>query len=136
MVDSGEAVSTTVRREFEEEAGALTEAEQAKRFRGMADTLFGSGGEVVYRGYVDDPRNTDNAWMESTVFHFHCRPQLGRMLPLHAGDDAKAVMWLTVNESEPRYKRLYASHKDWVDSVHKRLHNDLASPRDTTRRTG
>lgn len=25
----------------------------------------------VYRGYVDDPRNTDNAWMETTAFNFH-----------------------------------------------------------------
>jgi hypothetical protein len=23
----------------------------------------------VYEGYVDDPRNTDNAWMESRVAH-------------------------------------------------------------------
>ena len=33
--------------------------------------LFDSGKEV-YRGYVDDPRNTDNAWTETTAFHFHC----------------------------------------------------------------
>ena len=25
----------------------------------------------VYRGYVDDPRNTDNAWMETVAFNFH-----------------------------------------------------------------
>ena len=25
----------------------------------------------VYRGYVDDPRNTDNAWMETQVYNFH-----------------------------------------------------------------
>ena len=25
----------------------------------------------VYRGYVDDPRNTDNAWMETVAMHFH-----------------------------------------------------------------
>ena len=37
---------------------------------------------------------------------------------MHAGDDAKAVMWLTINESDARYKRLYASHKDWVDDVY------------------
>ena len=30
----------------------------------LLDQLFvgGGGGKVVYRGYVDDPRNTDNAW--------------------------------------------------------------------------
>ena len=25
----------------------------------------------VYRGYVDDPRNTDNSWMETIAYHFH-----------------------------------------------------------------
>ena len=25
----------------------------------------------VYRGYVDDPRNTDNSWMETTAYNFH-----------------------------------------------------------------
>jgi ADP-ribose pyrophosphatase len=25
----------------------------------------------VYRGYVDDPRNTDNAWMETIAYNFH-----------------------------------------------------------------
>ena len=25
----------------------------------------------VYRGYVDDPRNTDNAWMETVAVNFH-----------------------------------------------------------------
>ena len=30
---------------------------------------------VIYRGYVDDPRNTDNAWVETTCYHFHwCTP--------------------------------------------------------------
>ena len=25
---------------------------------------------VIYRGYVDDDRNTDNAWMETSAVHF------------------------------------------------------------------
>lgn len=25
----------------------------------------------VYEGYVDDPRNTDNAWMETVAVNFH-----------------------------------------------------------------
>ena len=25
----------------------------------------------MYSGYVDDPRNTDNAWMETVVYNFH-----------------------------------------------------------------
>ena len=26
---------------------------------------------IHIRGYVDDPRNTDNAWMETVAFNFH-----------------------------------------------------------------
>lgn len=25
----------------------------------------------VYKGYIDDPRNTDNAWIEAEVWNFH-----------------------------------------------------------------
>lgn len=25
----------------------------------------------IYRGYVDDPRNTDNAWIETVAYNFH-----------------------------------------------------------------
>ena len=25
----------------------------------------------IYKGYVDDPRNTDNSWMETVVYNFH-----------------------------------------------------------------
>jgi len=31
--------------------------------------LFAEG-EHIYSGYVDDPRNTDNAWMETIVMLF------------------------------------------------------------------
>lgn len=34
------------------------------------DILWRKGVEL-YRGYVDDPRNTDNAWMETVVVNFH-----------------------------------------------------------------
>ena len=25
----------------------------------------------VYQGYIDDPRNTDNAWIETLAYNFH-----------------------------------------------------------------
>lgn len=25
----------------------------------------------IYKGYVDDPRNTDNAWMETEAVNYH-----------------------------------------------------------------
>lgn len=53
MVDIGELVSETLKREFIEEAlnGKVKDSE-------IAD--FFAHGKEVYKGYVDDPRNTDN----------------------------------------------------------------------------
>ena len=78
--------------------------------------LFETGKEV-YRGYVDDPRNTDNAWTETTAFHFHCSAELGVQLQLSAGDDARDVTWLDVDMEEERYRKLYGSHRALVDKV-------------------
>jgi len=123
MVDDGEVVSEAVRREFEEEAGNVPQERQAV-FKQLVDRLF-STGEVVYRGYVDDPRNTDNAWMETTAFHFHCSLELGGMLPLQAGDDARKVAWIVCDaEVEPRFANLYADHRKFVDALDMSAHPD------------
>ena len=37
----------------------------------------------LYRGYVDDPRNTDNAWMETVASHFYDKK--GDQVPTLAG---------------------------------------------------
>jgi ADP-ribose pyrophosphatase len=60
MVDPGENVSETVQREFQEEAACNGLDEN------FVKRLF-SNGHKLYESYVDDPRNTDNAWMESVA---------------------------------------------------------------------
>lgn len=60
MVDPGEDVAQTVKREFQEEA-ARDGVDLNK-----IDELF-SHGEKIYEWYVDDPRNTDNAWIETVA---------------------------------------------------------------------
>lgn len=76
-----------------------------------------SGLVQVYRGYVDDPRATDNAWMETTAFHFHCPPEVGDKLPLAAGDDAGQVMWLDVSADNDTYRNLYGAHRALIDEA-------------------
>ena len=71
----------------------------------------------VYRGYVDDPRTTDNAWMETTAFHFHCPPEIAERLPLAAGDDAGKVMWLDVSMANSMYRELYGAHRALIDEA-------------------
>jgi ADP-ribose pyrophosphatase len=93
MVDKGEAVSRTLARELLEETGVALDMGR---------------GRLIYRGYVDDPRNTDHAWMETTASHLHLDPEAADRMALQAGSDARAVRWLPLAPETVR--RLYASH--------------------------
>jgi ADP-ribose pyrophosphatase len=67
MRDPGERINKTLIREFSEEAlnneisfdkfGRLVSG--TKQFEDRLDKFF-KGGIQIYKGYVDDPRNTDN----------------------------------------------------------------------------
>ena len=72
MCDPGENASVTLKREFMEEAtDSLGKNELARSEIEKHLEEFFKVGLEIYKGYVDDPRNTDNAWMETTVFNFH-----------------------------------------------------------------
>ena len=60
MVDPGEEVAETVKREFQEET-MRNGVDKAS-----LDAFF-SNGHKIYESYSDDPRNTDNAWMETVA---------------------------------------------------------------------
>ncbi|KAF4521174.1 hypothetical protein B566_EDAN010636 [Ephemera danica] len=110
MVDPGEMVSKTLQREFLEEALDSVESAQAERVK----QFFSAGGAEVYRGYVDDPRNTDNAWMETVAVSFH--DSSGEHLDkiaLKAGDDAVGVTWRDLSSN----LSLYASHVNFLEKV-------------------
>ena len=66
-------------------------------------TLSGTA-PLVFRGIVDDPRNTEDAWIETSAYLFltECTNTA------KAGDDAKAVDWPRIDELTP--ENLYASH--------------------------
>jgi ADP-ribose pyrophosphatase len=114
MVDPGEAVSATLRREFLEEAlNVLQDPEKEK----LVGDFFALG-DVVYRGYVDDPRNTDNAWMETVASHFHdAEGTAVGALPLEAGDDAVGVRWMDLSSD----LKLYASHSHFLKAVAEKM---------------
>uniref|UniRef100_A0A224YQV3 ADP-ribose pyrophosphatase n=1 Tax=Rhipicephalus zambeziensis TaxID=60191 RepID=A0A224YQV3_9ACAR len=119
MVDPGELVSATLRREFSEEAmNSLSLSEKDKHALEKSLELFFSKGIEVYKGYVDDPRNTDNAWMETVACNFHDESgNITGKFTLEAGDDAAKVKWTDINKE----LRLYASHSDLVHKVVQRL---------------
>ena len=83
-----------------------------------------------YRGYVDDPRNTDNAWMETVAMNFHdstglltntkfevCFDQVHYLWHIQAGSDATNVRWISVDTDEP----LYASHTFIINLLKKNI---------------
>ena len=84
----------TAMRELAEEAGVILEEEALTE---------------VYAGIVDDPRNTDNAWMETKAL---CSVAEGERPEPTAGDDAQKAKW--VNVADLTKDGLYASHGDLV----------------------
>ena len=112
----GDTVPETLKKEFKEEA--LRHEDNlllSSKILTEMDALFKHGGEMIYRGYVDDPRNTDNAWMETQCHHIHIYDKhLAEALPLQGGDDATHAMWIDITDP---CLSLYASHKRWVDKV-------------------
>ncbi|KAH3884364.1 hypothetical protein DPMN_008342 [Dreissena polymorpha] len=119
MVNPGENKTATLIREFGEEAlNSLEKSEKQieEMKKSMAD--FFKDGETVYKGYVDDPRNTDNSWMETKAMNFHdSNGECVGKFSLHAGDDAAEVQWMDIDHS----LKLYASHIDFIKATVGRL---------------
>lgn len=87
--------------------------EKLKKDQMMVEEFFHTGQEI-YSGYVDDPRNTDNSWMETVAFNFH--DEIGTSVgkfDLKAGDDAKDIRWIDINKDLD----LYASHSELIHKV-------------------
>lgn len=76
--------------------------------------IFFSKGELITETYVDDPRNTDNAWMETVAYNYHDdNGTIVNNIPFEGGDDAVGVRWIDVDKS----LHLYASHKDFLEEL-------------------
>ena len=121
MVDPGEQVSETLKREFMEESLNLNEltAPEQERLKDRLKTLFSSSNGIeIYKGIVNDPRNTDNAWMETVAVNFH--DESGNVfshIPLSAGDDAQSVKWIDIDFKN---LSLYANHQEFVEKTAER----------------
>ena len=120
MVDAGDTVSQTLKKEFGEEAlnTLKMDPKALKDANKKLKKLF-KGGHVLYKGYVDDPRNTDNAWMETVAVNYHDDKNLFQMFKLQAGDDAGSVIWVDVDSQ----LHLYASHSYFISGTAKLHHS-------------
>ena len=116
MVDPGEQISATLKREFCEESLNTLQmsAEQQKTIqKQLKDFFIEENSKLIYKGYVDDPRNTDNAWMETVAVEFHDDKNLFDNIALNAGDDAQGVRWLDIDRSV----KLYANHLKFIETT-------------------
>ncbi len=115
MIDAGETTDQALVREFLEETLNINDRNEDEKFNLQKSVEnFFKNGTIVYAGYVDDPRNTDNAWMETTVFHIHEEDySCMESLPLQAGDDAECVQWMDIDKT----LKLYANHCTFIKKV-------------------
>ncbi|XP_053372803.1 transient receptor potential cation channel subfamily M member-like 2 [Mercenaria mercenaria] len=82
--------------DFTDEAlGRLGEMSDEKTIRKKLKKLWKKGVKI-YEGYADDPRNTDNAWLETTALSYHDEDgSIFNQCNLRAGEKAELVTWLT-----------------------------------------
>ena len=64
-------------------------------------------GQLIFRGVVNDPRNRERAWIETSAYLFDCSSETNPQ----AGDDARIAQWFALDELPP----LYASHQTIVE---------------------
>lgn len=121
MRDPGEMITKTLVREFAEEAlDYAVKYDKNNKIDTKAGELenklnsFFRNGTMIYKGYVDDPRNTDNAWMETIACNFHDETgDLIGKIKLKGGDDADHAQWIDLNSN----LKLFASHIDFLEEV-------------------
>jgi ADP-ribose pyrophosphatase len=97
MIDKGEDAMQAHFRELNEEISLQPE-----------DLKHALYQQIIFRGYINDPRNTDNAWMETTAIHTHLDFELAQKIKIQAGDDAAACHWTEINSLN--IQNFYANH--------------------------
>lgn len=135
FVNSGESFEDAAFRELSEEGLNLqrprdmTMHEFTDHKKNLVDNLkefYKEKNVVVYKGYVDDERNTDISWIETSAHLAHDEDGdiLGG-LPLRGGDDAETAQWMLVTPA--LMDNMHASHGtimravlDVIEQIHGR----------------
>lgn len=110
MIDAGEKVSQTLKREFIEEASSKTDKK-------IIDEIFSKSNEtILYSGPTyGDPRTTDCAWIETYVANYHIYYDLWSKIKLsNQSDENSEVAWISCNSKE-----LYGDHSYFVNLAKK-----------------
>ena len=113
MVDPGEKVSQTLKREFIEE----TCNNSSKKSKKIINEIFSKCNEtILYAGPTyGDPRTTDSAWIETYVANYHIYYDLWSKLELtNQPYENSAVSWISCNSVN-----LYGDHYYFVQLAKK-----------------
>eukprot|EP01045_Picozoa_sp_COSAG04_P010678 COSAG04_NODE_659_length_11458_cov_3.404173_12_plen_559_part_00 len=110
-----------VREVFELEGIELRKATSHDLF----DEIFKKSAQtLVYRGYSDDPRNTNNAWVETSAFHIHCPTDMAEELASTYKHSSRQIQWLDVVMTGQRIELfgtdghkydVFASHRELIE---------------------
>jgi hypothetical protein len=94
-------------------------------FTDLFDEIFKKSAQtLVYRGYSDDPRNTNESWVETSAWHVHCPAELCNALDAGYEESSRQIMWMDIvvtgqrlefqDEVGNRYD-LFASHRELIE---------------------
>ena len=96
------------------EGAAMREAYEETGLTGLTE------GRLIYQGIVDDPRNTEQAWIETSAYvFFHSIDQC-----VEGNDDAAEAAWLPLDRLPP----LYASHSAIIAAGLAALEQEVTQP--------
>jgi ADP-ribose pyrophosphatase YjhB (NUDIX family) len=111
FIDPGEKYPATLKREFEEESCQGTN-------QAILDKVF-ENGDIIYAGPTfDDPRTTDNAWIETAVVHYHISEELAKKIKLKPQPgETKKVEWIDCDAN------LYGGHAHFLKLVKNKMNN-------------
>ena len=110
MVDPGEKVTQTLKREFIEETSSKTDKK-------IIDKIFDKSNEtILYSGPTyGDPRTTDCAWIETFVANYHIYYNLWSKIKLTSQPDENSdVSWVSCDANN-----LYGDHSYFVQLAKK-----------------
>ena len=126
MVDPNEKICVVpVRREFKEEIYNKHGDDKDAAVDAFMDKLDDCLQlDSPYAGYVDDHRNTDNAWMETKVYHYNLDAKTRAMLK--PNPDTSEVLRAGWQKATDEFcDNMYASHGQWVKHVRDQMINKL-----------
>ena len=106
-----ESYNRTLKRELCEEAVEDDKKEAINELKKAIDN-----GSLIYCGFVNDPRTTDNAWIETFCLHAHISEHIAESLNLRStgtiDNETKGAIWMDVTPEN--MQEMYAGHGVWV----------------------